>query len=104
MTHNHNSPQPTGGEDRMKDALSVQELKALCRIFYDEGLRQKPFEAFFDIVMEGRYNKAIELEALQFKWEETQAQIQKEMDSWDEQQRGKAAQAMIDLSKIIITH
>lgn len=88
----------------MKEALSIQKLKALCKRFHEDGERHKPFEELFDNLMEGRYNKAIEQEALQIQWEEMNARIQKEMDVWDEQQRGKATKAAIDLSKIIITH
>lgn len=89
----------------IKDALSIQELKALCEHFYNAGKKKaNDFETEFNSLMEGKYKKAIEQTALEIKWQEMQADIQKHMDEWDFEQQKKAGQAIEDLSKIFITH
>jgi hypothetical protein len=107
--------------ETMKGALSPQELKALCEFFYNEGytrhisLTSSPagrqargerwaddFETTFNNLMQGKYNNAIEKESLKLKWEEMQAEIQNEMDKWDEEQRGKAGKVIEEMRKIFI--
>lgn len=103
------------------EALSIQEFKAICEFFFDEGynrhqcLRTSPagrkargekwaddFETTFNNLMVGKYAKMIEKDTLNIRWEEMQSGIQKAMDEWDETQRGKAAQVLEDMRKIFI--
>lgn len=106
----------------MKEKLSIQELKALCEFFFNAGYNrrhtlntspagreargetwEKDFKDTFDELMLGKYNKSIEQQSFQLQWDEMQTAIQNEMDNWDIEQRGKAAQAIEDMRKIIIT-
>lgn len=87
----------------MKEALTIQELKALAELFFNAGKGGEDFEKFFNKVMDGRYNKAIEQNGLLKKVQEMEREIGKYMDQWDQQDRIRAAQTMEDLRKIIIT-
>lgn len=89
--------------EKMKEALSIQELKALSQLFFNAGKRGEDFEKYFNSVMQGRYNKAIEQDGLLKKVQEMEREIGKYMDQWDQQDRIRAGQAMEDLRKIIIT-
>lgn len=85
----------------MKDALTIQELKALCELFFNAGQKSSSFEATFNDVMAGKYQKNIEQTALEIKFREFEADLQKSMAEWDQQQKGKAWQSMADLRDLV---
>lgn len=104
----------------MKEALSIQELKALCEFFFDAGGKKErqrnyspagieargeliadDFERCFDKLMQGKYNKLIEDESFKTKWVEMQDAIQNHMDKWDADQRMKISKGFQDLRDIV---
>lgn len=106
----------------MDEKLTIQELKALCEYFYNEGwnrhqcLNSSPagreargekwahdFETTFDNLMQGKYDKAIKQKGVEKWWNEMQQEIESQMEDFDRGAKLKAHQAMEDLRKIVIT-
>lgn len=100
----------------MKEALSIQELKALCEFFFTKGVRYQEhghhpsvenlaigFEDLFDNLMAGKYAKVIEEDTFKIQFREMEAQIEKKMEQWDREKIIRAHQAMEDLRKFVIT-
>lgn len=88
----------------MKNELTIEELKAICDLFFEAGSsKETDFESFFNTVMKGKYDKAIENTALQLKFNDMQKDIDKQMEGFDREERLRVAQCMKDLQEIIIT-
>lgn len=106
----------------MKEALSIQKFKAVCEYFFEAGYKKRSqfhyspagifargetvapdFEQCFDQLMQGKYDSAVKDLAFKKQWEEMQARIDKHIEEFDIEQKRRAGEAVLELSKIIIT-
>lgn len=106
----------------MDEKLTIQELKALCEYFFNEGYNRRhvlhtspggreargekwsdDFETTFNKLMQGKYDEAVKAKGVELWWYEMQREIERQMEDFDREAKLKAHQAMEDLRNLVIT-
>lgn len=85
------------------EALTIEELKALCRFFHEKGALNTDFEMEFNTLMQGKYEAAIKQKAFDELINQMQQSIDKGMEDFDMQHRLQQGLAIQELAKFVIT-
>lgn len=106
----------------MDNKLSIQELKAACKLFYEIGERKGQqrdvspgrlqdrgeeiapnFVNLWDEVLLGKYDNLIKNEGFLIKLKEIEEEIDERMEQFDREEKLRAAEAIEVLRKFVIT-